>query len=109
MLQKAHRHKRAKLWYGGAALAAAGAGAYFQYSSIQLYDDYKAATTAEATSIYDRMEQHELISYVALGAAVPLGIMMLVKSVQQKRAQRSVELSAVPVKDGAVLGLTIKF
>ncbi len=109
MLHRAQRHKRAKLWYGGAALAAAGAGAYFKYSAMQLYNDYQAETTPDATNIYDRMEQHELISYVALGAAVPLGVIMLVKSVQQKRTQRNVEISAIPVNNGAVLGLIIKF
>jgi len=107
-LQQARRHKTAKILYGTAAFTAVGAGAYFQLSSMQLADDYKTATT-DATEVYDRMEQHQLISYIAFGAAVPLGVMMFVQSFRQKQTERKVNLSALPVKDGAVFGLVIKF
>ncbi len=108
MLQQVQRHKRSKRWYGTAALATAGAGAYFQYSTMQLADEYKTATS-DATSIYNRYEQHQLISYVAFGVAVPLGVMMLVKSGQQRRLQREVDMAFVPVDGGGFFTLRVGF
>ena len=108
LMQEAGRHRTAKRWYGTAALMAAGAGAYFQYSSMQLADDYQTATT-DAADIFEKMEQHELISYVSLGAAIPLGVMMITRSVRQRRAEERIELSAVPLKEGVVFGLVVRF
>ena len=108
MLQKARRHKTAKIIYGSATIAAAGAGAYYRYSAMQLADDYKTATT-DATAIYDKYERHDLYSYIAFGAAVPLGVMTIVKAVQQKKAQRQASVAFMPVQGGGMLSLRVGF
>jgi hypothetical protein len=108
MLQKARRHKTAKIIYGSATIAAAGAGAYFRYSAMTLADDYKTATT-DANTIYNRYEQHDLYSYIAFGAAVPLGILTIVKASQQKKARRQANVAFVPVQGGGVLSLRVGF
>lgn len=77
------KHKIPKILYGTATLASAGAGVYFRYSTISLYNDYSIATT-NATDIYNTVKKHEIYSWTAFGAAVPLGVMALVKSHQYK-------------------------
>ena len=108
LLHQARRHRSSKILWGLTTAAAAGAGAYFQYSSMTLADEYKTATT-DATRVYDTMEQHQLYSYIAFGAAVPFAIVTLVKSSQQRSAQRQYRLLAMPAKDGAVVGLRYHF
>lgn len=107
-LEQARRRKTAKLLFGTATFVAAATGGYFQYSSMQLADEYSSATK-DAARIYDRMEQHDLISYVAFGVAVPLGVMAIVRSVQQRNLERQVNLVAAPVHGGGVLSLRLKF
>lgn len=82
-LQQAKKHRVAKVLYGTTSLVAAGAGAYFRYSVIDLTNDYKLATD-NATDIYSKIDKHDLYSWVAFGAAVPLGVMSLIKSSQYK-------------------------
>ncbi|MDX9847119.1 MAG: PEGA domain-containing protein [Tenuifilaceae bacterium] len=106
--EQANRYKRAKIVYGLGTIAAAGAGAYFRYSTITLYDDYKVATT-DATAIFDKMEQHDLYSWASFGVAVPLGVMTIVKAVQQKKSERKITTALLPTRDGALFGLAINF
>jgi hypothetical protein len=108
MLQKARRHKTAKTIYGISTLAAAGAGAYFSISANALAGDYETAGT-EAGSTYDKMEQHELYSYIAFGAAVPLAILTIVQRSRQKQAERKINVAAVPSADGVFVGITWTF
>ncbi len=108
LLHQARRYRSSKILWGLTTAVAAGAGAWFQYSSVSLADDYKTATT-DATTIYDTMEQHQLYSYIAFGVAVPLAIVTMVKSSQQRNTMRQYRLSAMPVRDGAVFGLSCQF
>jgi len=108
MLQKARKHKTAKTIYGISTLAAAGAGAYFSISANALAGDYETAGT-EAGSTYDKMEQHELYSYIAFGAAVPLAILTIVQRSRQKQAERKINVAAVPSVDGVLVGITWTF
>ena len=108
MKQKANQYKTAKTLYGMATLAVVGTGAYFRYSAMMLGDEYKTATT-NASSVYDKFEQHDLYSYIAIGAAVPLGVMTVVKMTQQKKAQRKMNLAVLPYVDGTMFYLSWKF
>ncbi len=107
-LQEIGRRRTAKVIYGSATLAAVTAGGYFRYSAMQLADEYPTATK-DAEDIYNRMEQHDLFSYVAFGVAVPMGVMMLLKSSEQRRLQREVDMAFVPVDGGGVFTLRIGF
>lgn len=107
-ISQINRHRNSKIAYGIGAMVSAGAGTYFLLSSFKLAEDYKSATT-DATDIFNRMEQHQLISYVALGATVPLTIMTVVKSSHQNRAERILSVSAYPLQGGATFGLRYKF
>jgi hypothetical protein len=108
MLQKARRHRGSKIFWGLTTGAAIGAGAYFQLSSIGLADEYNTATV-DATSVYDTMEQQQLYSFIAFGAAVPLAIITIVKSSQQRSAMKQYRLTAMPARDGAMFGLRYQF
>lgn len=100
--------RRSKRLYATATMTALGTGAYFYFSSVNLEDDYPDAT-ANATDIYDKMERHEMIAMIAVGAALPLGVMTLVRSSQQRRLGKDVHISAMPARDGAVIGLSLRF
>jgi hypothetical protein len=108
MAQQIRQYKNAKMIYGAATLVSAAAGAYLLYSSDQLAKEYPTATT-DATSIYDRMEQQQTLSYVAFGVAVPLGVMYLVKGAKLRKARNKVQLTAMPVEGGGVVGLLVSF
>lgn len=108
MAQQARRHKNAKIYYGSAALVAAGLGTYFSISANTLASDYETATN-DATDIYNKMEQHQLYSYISFGAAVPLAVLAIVQSSKQKQAERKMNISAVPMKDGMIVGMAWKF
>ncbi|HPE58272.1 MAG TPA: PEGA domain-containing protein [Bacteroidales bacterium] len=108
MAQKARRHKTAKIIYGISALAAAGAGTYFALSANTLYGDYETAGT-DASDIYNQMEQHRLYSFVAFGVAAPLAVLTIVKASQQRKAERKINIAALPVPDGMMVGLTWRF
>ncbi len=108
MLQKARKHKRAKTIYGVSTLAAAGAGAYYRLSANALAGNYET-DNAEAGTTYDKMEQHELFSYIAFGAAVPLAILTIVQASRQKQAGRKINVAAVPAGEGILVGVTWKF
>jgi len=106
--EQANKYKRAKIVYGLGTIAAAGAGAYFRYSTISLHNDYKTATT-DATAIFDKMEQHDLYSWVSFGVAVPLGVLTIIKAVQQKNTERKITKAFMPTNDGVIFGLAINF
>ncbi len=106
--QQIGRRRTSKILFGTAAVVAAGAGGYFQYSSMQLQDDYTTATT-DAMDIYDQMGRHQLYSYIAFGVAVPLGVMNLVRLGQQRRLDRQLDLALIPVDGGGFLTLRIGF
>jgi len=108
MLQTANRYKKRKLVWGAATVVAVGTGGYFRYSVSNLTNQYKTATT-DATEIYDRLEQHDLFSYVAFGAAVPCAVMTIVKAAQQGKAKKKANLTLLPTKGGAVVGLAYTF
>ena len=111
MLPSGHSYesrRRSKRLYATATLTALGTSAYFYYSSVNLADDYPGAM-ADATATYEKMERHEMIAMISLGAAVPLGVMTLVRSSQQRRLGGNVHITAMPVRDGALIGLSLKF
>ena len=106
--EKAHQLKKGKRIFGYTSLAAVGAGAYFRYSTISLQNDYKTATT-DATAIFDKMERHDLYSWVSFGAAVPLGVIWIVKAAQQSKTERKIKTALVPTHDGVVFGMVVDF
>lgn len=106
--QQANRHKKGKMLFGAGTIAALGAGAYFRYSTISLHNDYKTATT-DATAIFDKMEQHDLYSWASFGVAVPLGVMTIIKAVQQNNTERKITTALLPTRDGAMFGLAYNF
>lgn len=108
MQQTANKYKRQKVVWGVATIAAAGVGGYFRYSVTSLSNEYKTATT-DATDIYNRLEQHDLYSYIAFGAAVPCAVMTIVKAVQQNKAKKKANFTLMPTKNGAVFGLAYNF
>ncbi len=108
MMQKASKHKTAKILYGSATLAAIGTGAYFSYSAMKLAKEYNTATS-DATAVYDKYEQHNLYSYIAFGTAIPLGVMTLVKMAQQKKVMKKMNLTVLPSNDGMMFYLAWNF
>ena len=107
MQQKARRQGQAKWMFAGGTLAAVGAGSYFTWSAHNLANQY-ASATKDATQTYTQMEDHTLYSYIAFGAAVPLGIMYIVKAVQQNNTKRRINVAVIPTDGGAVAGVGIR-
>jgi len=106
--QEARQYRKAKIIYGTATLVSAATGAYLMYSSDKLSKDYPTATS-DATNIYNQMEQQQTFSYVAFAVAVPLGVMYLVKASKYKKAKKKIQLTAIPVEGGGVVGLLVSF
>lgn len=105
--QLAIRQERAKWLYGAGTMLAAGAGTYFMLSANGLADDYQTATK-DASATYSQMKNHNLFAYISFGAAVPLGVMAIVKAVQQNNTQSRIEVAATPVEGGAIAGVRIR-
>ena len=108
MNQKMKKYRNAKIIYGSATLLAAGAGTYFRLTANQLSKDYETTTT-DATQIYGQWEDNNLYSYIAFGAAVPLGVMTIIKAVQQKKTKNKMDVAFIPLNNGAYFSLTYNF
>jgi hypothetical protein len=108
LAKKVKKHKAAKIVYGTLTAAALGGGAYFRYSTLQLSEQYKTATT-DATAIYNKMEQHNLYTTASFAIAAPLGILTILKMIQQHSAQKKIKLAVLPTSDGMNFYLTCNF
>jgi hypothetical protein len=102
------KYKRQKnIWLAG-TIASAAAGGYFAYSANQAGKDYETATT-DATSLYDKMEQHYTYSYAAFGVSSVCAIFTIINASKQSKAKKQMNISAIPVEGGGVLSLRVDF
>lgn len=97
--EQVKKYKTAKIVFGELTAAALAGGIYFRYSTLQLSEQYKTATT-DATAIYKKMEQHNLYTTMSFAIAAPLGILTIVKMIQQHSAQKKIKLAVLPTSDG---------
>ncbi|HNS30820.1 MAG TPA: PEGA domain-containing protein [Tenuifilaceae bacterium] len=102
------KHRNLKITYGIATVATLSAGTYLRLSANALGKEYKTATT-NATEIYDKLNQHDLYSWISFGASVPLGIITIVHASKQKQMERKANFSFQPLNKGMLLGLNYSF
>lgn len=101
-------HSAGLSFFGASSVAAIGIGTHYYLSANNKYKKYKTARE-DATELSEQIESEDLIWKAAFVASIPLMIMTTVKAVQFRRENRSFEVTALPVKNGGVVSLTIKF
>lgn len=108
--QDVNRYRRAKLFYGAGTAAAIGAGTYFAVSSSRKFQDYRDINDpASAKELYDQISRNDMLAAASFAVAVPLGVMTVVKAIQQGKAQRKLNVAAVPTGDGMMVMVELKF
>ena len=99
--------KRKNYWLAG-TIVSAGTGAYFAYSANKAGNDYETATT-EATSLYDKMEQHYAYSYAAFGVSGVCAIFTIINATMQGKAKKKMNIAAIPLEGGGMVSVTMNF
>ncbi len=100
------KYRRAKYIWMGVTAASAGAAAYFYLETQKDYDAYPDATQ-DATNLHENIDRNSKIWPAAAGVAGAGLVMTIIKSIQQKKARKQMNIAVVPVGDGAVFCLQI--
>ncbi len=108
--QDINRYRRAKIAYGAGTLAAIGTGTYFVISSDRKFLDYRDINDpVKANELFDQITLYDRLAVASFAVAVPLGVMTVVKAIQQGKAQRKLNVAAVPTGDGMMVMMEIRF
>jgi hypothetical protein len=102
-----------KSWVIGLYLTAgvcAATGTYAQIRAKQIYRGYPSAVfTDEAEELRNKVERMHLIRNITFGAAGGFAIAGFVAHIKHIQKKKAVEISYLPLNNGGLLGLNVKF
>jgi len=102
------KHKKMKTIWLASTITTATVGTALFLKSNGLHNDYKTATS-DAKEIREKFEKLDKIYPVAFGAAVLSGIMTGIQAKKQKEAQANLSFYVVPIQNGGLVTLSLKF
>ncbi len=105
-----NRYRQQKMIYGGATLAAIGAGTYFMLSSDNMYDDYQETLDPnEANDLNDKIQLYDNLTIASYAVAVPLAAMTVFKAIQKRKSQSKLNVAVFPTGNGLMVMMEAKF
>ena len=102
------KYKRRKNWWLGGTIASAAAGGWFYYSANKHYDEYKTATD-DAGNLHSQIETEDMIWPIAFGVSGVCAVMTIINGSKQSKAKNRMNISAVPLGNGGMLCVQMKF
>nr|NQU90014.1 PEGA domain-containing protein [Bacteroidota bacterium] len=104
------KFKRRKNWWLTGTLVSGAIGGYFLYSAEKHYKDYQTEIDEDAaTDLHDKIENEDKIWPVALGMSGICAVFTTINFVKQIKAKKQLNISLVPVNQGGLLSLKMKF